>query len=89
MAGVRHMACVRVPCLSCSHAGEMGVHSGRVGGCARAARLLVGVTGWVGEWWVDGRREREREEGGREREEGEEERFRPRSPPQANFEAVL
>ena len=37
--------------------------------------------------WKEG--EREREEGGREREEGEEERFRPRSPPQANFEAVL
>ena len=86
MAGARHIACR----ASLVHTlVRCGVHSGRVGGCARAARLLVGVTGWVGEWWVDGRREREREEGGREREEGEEERFRPRSPPQANFEAVL
>ena len=46
---------------------KWGVHSGRVGGCARAARLLVGETG-VGGWGGggDGRRKRE-EGGGRER----------------------
>ena len=75
------MACVRVPCLSCSHAGEVRVHSGRVSGCARAARLLIGVAGGG----MDVRRKRERKREGK----GEEERFRPRSPPQANFEAVL
>ena len=67
MAGVRHMACVRVPCLSCSHAGEVGVHSGRVSGCARAARLLIGVAGGMD---VRRKRERRRERGresGRER----------------------
>ena len=64
MAGVRHMACVRVPCLSCSHAGEVGVHSGRVSGCAHAARLLIDVAGG------DGCKEEEREEG-REEERGE------------------
>ena len=67
---------------------KWGVHSGRVGGCARAARLLVGVTG-VGGWggWKEEERGRGEEERGRGEEE--EERFRPRSPPQANFEAVL
>ena len=86
MAGVRHMACVRVPCLSCSHAGEVGVHSGRVSGCARAARLLIGVAGGGG-----GCKEEGGEGGGEGKRggKGEEERFRPRSPPQANFEAVL
>ena len=67
MAGVRHMACVRVPCLSCSHAGEVGVHSGRVSGCARAARLLIGVA--EGGWMYGGR-----ERGGEREEEREEER---------------
>ena len=83
------MACVRVPCLSCSHAGEVGVHSGRVSGCARAARLLIGVAGGDGckEEERERRRERRRERKGEGK--GEEERFRPRSPPQANFEAVL
>ena len=60
------MACVRVPCLSCSHAGEVRVHSGRVSGCARAARLLIGVAGGG----MDVRRKRERR---REREEEREE----------------
>ena len=54
---------------------------------ARAARLPVGVAGGVREEREEegGRRGGGGEEGGERREE----RFRPRSPPQANFEAVL
>ena len=56
---------------------------------ARAARLPVGVAGGEGRRRKGGGG-RGREEGERrKREEGGEERFRARSPPQANFEAVF
>ena len=66
------------------------MHSGRVSGCARAARLLIGVAGG-GDGCKEEEREEERERKRERKREGkgEEERFRPRSPPQANFEAVL
>ena len=67
-----------------------GEHDGWVGARARAARLPVGVAGGEGRRRRKGGggRGREEEERGK-REEGGEERFRPRSPPQANFEAVF
>ena len=67
MAGVRHMACVCVPCLSCSHAGEVGGAQwprGRV----RARSAPAGWCDGGGEGGGDGRRKRE--EGGRKRRRG-------------------
>ena len=65
------------------------MHRGRVSGCARAARLLIGVAGGNGCKEEEREEERERKRERKREGKGEEERFRPRSPPQANFEAVL
>ena len=64
-----------------------------MGGLVRARAQRACRSVWrVGKGGGGGREEEEEEErrkrGGRE-EEGGEERFRPRSPPQANFEAVF
>ena len=61
--------------------------SGCMGGWARGARLPVGVAGGGREEEEEERRRRREGEGGRGG--GREERFRPRSPPQANFEVVF
>ena len=57
--------------------------------CARTLRLPVGVAGGEGRRRKRGGGGGREEEERRKREEGGEERFRPRSLPQANFEAVF